>query len=121
MSESAVKQEIVHYFEKDRKGGYICQVEKNEETCKAKLGPKKYNLKRHLERFHPELYKHHVAAEQAQTKQSDATCSAAANKQQPTSNFFRNEKLTLSMTKKKFKRHLVQLIVDNGVAIRVLS
>ena len=94
---------------------------KNEKVCKAKLGPKKYNLKRHLERFHSEFYKHHVAAEQAQMMQSDATSSAAANKQQTISNFFRNEKFTLSMTKEKFKRHLIQLVVGNGVATRVLS
>lgn len=35
--------------------GYICQIEKNEDICRDKLGLKMFNLKRHIERHHPDI------------------------------------------------------------------
>ena len=54
-----VKQSAVfkHFFKSDTTKYFICQVKVGEGICNAKMGEKTFNLKRHLERNHLEIYK----------------------------------------------------------------
>ena len=52
------KSAVLKYFSKsDTTEAFVCQVEVNEGICNAKIGQKTFNLKRHLERNHPAVYK----------------------------------------------------------------
>ena len=37
--------------------GYVCQIEKNGDVCRAKLKSKLFNLKRHIERHYPDIFR----------------------------------------------------------------
>ncbi|CAK8690142.1 unnamed protein product [Clavelina lepadiformis] len=112
MSNNSQKSSVVNYFERVDGEGYICQIEKNEEICGAKLGLKMFNLKRHIERHHPDIFK---------TVLEEDIQDSSTSKQQMLSQYIHSEKINLSMTKEKFKRHLIQLVVDNGVALTLFS
>jgi len=111
---------LLCYFKKDEKGGCTCQVEKDEDICGAELkSSKTYNLKRHLERFHKDIHKLVLEEEQAKLKLKEPASSV--KEQSNITNYFSSEKINVVMTKEKFKRHLIQLVVHHGVAIRTLS
>ena len=102
-------------------GGLICQVKQNGDVCGTKLGSKKFNLKHHLERYHKNIFKSIVEEEQMQINSSNHNSSRPASQQQCLTKFFQSEKISVSMTKEKFKRHVIQLVVNNGVALNLLS
>ena len=37
------------------------------------------------------------------------------------SKYFHSDKINVSMSKEKFKRHLIQLVLDNGIALKLFS
>ena len=78
--------------------GYVCQIEKNGDACRAKLESKRFNLKRHIERHHPDIFKSVVKEEQA--KKQEVVQKGSTSKQQKLSKYFQSEKITVSMTKK---------------------
>ena len=120
MSEKAKKTGIFCHFE-EVEVGLICQVKQNEDACGTKLGSKKFNLKHHLERYHKDIFNSIVEEEQMQINSSNHNSSRPASQQKSLTKFFQSEEISVSMTKKKFKRHLIQLVVDNGVALNLLS
>jgi len=92
---------------------------KNGDVCRAKLGSKLFNLKGHIERHHPDIFKCNVEEEQA--KKQAVVQKGSTSKQQTLSKYFQSEKITVSMTKEKFKHHLIQLVVENGVPLKLFS
>ena len=91
--------------------------------CNAKIREKTFNLKRHLERNHPEVYKG--------VDDQDRQYNSAGSKNQDEKNgrdsreamakFFSNEKFTISMTKDKFKQHILKIVVENGIPLTCFS
>ena len=78
--------------------GYVCQIKKNGDVCRAKLKSKLFNLKRHIERHHLDIFKSIVKEEQA--KKVAVVQKGSTNKQQTLSKCFQTEKITLLLTKK---------------------
>jgi len=73
-------------------------------------------LKCHLEK-HVDILIHVVETDEAKTSQK--TASNAVCEKEMLSKIFHSKKVTISMTKQKFLQHLVQLVMDNGVALAV--
>ena len=107
------------HFQKVDGEGYVCQIEKNGDVCRAKLGSKLFNLKGHIERHHPDIFKCNVEEEQA--KKQAVVQKGSTSKQQTLSKYFQSEKITASRTNEKFKQHLIQLVVENGVPLKLFS
>ena len=93
--------------------------QKKRDTCRVKLGSKLFNLEHHIERHHPDIFKSVVEEEQA--KKQEVVQKSSANKQQKLSKYFQSEKITVSMTKEKFKHHLIQLVMENEVPLKLFS
>ena len=119
MSRETKKCTVASHFQKVDGEGYVCQIEKNGDACRAKLKSKLFNLKRHIERHHPDIFKSIVEEEQA--KKQAVVRKDSTSKQQTLSKYFQSEKITVSMTKKKFKHHLIQLVAENGVPLKLFS
>ena len=119
MSRETKKCTVASHFQKVNGEGYVCQIEKNGDVCRAKLKSKLFNLKRHIERHHPDIFKSIVEEEQA--KKQAVVQKGSTSKQQTLSKYFQSEKITVSMTKENFKHHLIQLVVKNGVPLKLFS
>ena len=119
MSRETKKYTVASHFQKADGEGYACQIEKNRDVGRAKLELKFFNLKRHIERHHFEIFKSVVEEEQA--KKQAVAQKGSTSKQQTLSKYFQSEKITVSMTKEKFKQHLFQLAVENGVPPKLFS
>ena len=65
MNRETKKYTVASHFQKVDGEGYVCQIEKNGDVCRAKFGSKFFNLKLHIERHHPEIFKSAVEEEQA--------------------------------------------------------
>ncbi|CAK8682943.1 unnamed protein product [Clavelina lepadiformis] len=78
-----------------------------------------FNLERHIERHHPDIFK--TVLEEEQPNNKEDIQDSSTSKQQMLSQYFHSEKVNVSMTKEKFKRHVIQLVVDNGVALTLFS
>ena len=97
--------------------GYVCQIMKDGKACGAKLARKTFNLNRHIKRSHHEVYK--TIEENLRLKRAaKASTSGSAEK---ITKFLEKKQITISITKEKFERHLVQLVVGNGVAMKLVS
>jgi len=114
------KSTVFKYFSKsDATEDFVCQVEVNEGICNAKIGKKTFNLKRHLERNHPAVYK------EVDDQDRENKCAGYANQttkdsktpRETIEKFFPNEKVTVSMTKDKFKQHIIDMVVENGIPL----
>ena len=81
--------------------GNVCQIKKNGDVCTAKLGSKFFNLKHHIERHHPEIFK--SVAEEEQAKKQAVAQKGNTSKQQTFSKYFQSEKITVSMSKKNIQ------------------
>ena len=77
---------------------------KNGNVCRDQSGIKSFNLKRHIERHHPNVSKS-IVEEQAK-KQANVQKSSKS-KQQIFLKYLLSEKITVSMTKEKFKHHFI--------------
>jgi len=115
MSRESKKCTVASHFQKVDGEGYVCQIEKHGDVCRAKLGSKLFNLKRHIEGHHPDIFKSIVEEEQAIVQKG------STSKQQTLSKYFQSETITVLMTKEKFKHHLIQLVVENGVPLKLFS
>jgi len=118
------KSTVFKYFSKsDATEDFVCQVEVNEGICNVKIGKKNFNLKRHLERNHPAVYK------EVDDQDRENKCAGYANQSTKDSKtpretiekFFPNEKVTVSMTKDKFKQHIIDMVVENGIPLTFFS
>jgi len=119
MSRETKKGTAASHFQKVDGEGYVCQIEKNGDACRVKLGLKLFNLKRHIKWHHPDIFKSTVEEEQA--KKQAVVQKGSTSKQQTLSKYFQNEKITMSMTKEKFKHHPIQLVEENGVPLKLFS
>ena len=111
------KQSVVFkYFSKcDTTQYFICQVKVGGGNCNVKIGKKTFKLRRHLERNHSQVYK--------EVDDQDRQINNARSKNQFEKNsrnsremivkFFSNEKVNISMTKDKFKQHVIKMVVEN--------
>ena len=102
MNKKAKKFDVACYFEKLNEV-YVCQSENDGVICSEKLGLKVFNLRRHIQRHHPDIFKCNVEEEETKKQEDVQTCSSGKRKQQMLSKYFWNEKVTVSMTKDKFK------------------
>ena len=57
MSRETKKCTVANHFQKVDEEGYVCQIEKNGDACRAKLESKRFNPKLHIERHHPDIFK----------------------------------------------------------------
>jgi len=89
MSRETKKCTVASHFQKVDGEGYVCQIEKNADVCRAKLGSKLFNLKRHIERHHPDIFKSIVEEEQA--KKQAVAQKGSTSKQQTLSKYFQSE------------------------------
>ncbi|GLV40086.1 hypothetical protein CBL_02971 [Carabus blaptoides fortunei] len=78
------------------------------------------NLKRHLRNKHPDIFKS-VQEHYSEIHKPTSTCSTSKSEQVPLTKYFHNEKITVTMTATKFKKHLIDLVVKNGVALTLFS
>ncbi|CAK8687692.1 unnamed protein product [Clavelina lepadiformis] len=102
MSKKSQKSAVVSYFERVDEEGYICQIEKIEEICAAKLGLKVFNLKRHIQRHHPDIFK--TVLEEEQPKNKEDIQDSSTSKQQMLSQYFHSEILPQCFTI-KYKKY----------------
>ena len=93
MNKETKKCTVANYFHKVNEEGYVCQIEKNGDACRPKLGSKLFNLKHHIERHHPDIFKSVVEEEQA--KKQEVVQKGSTSKQQKLSKYstFRVKKL----------------------------
>jgi len=99
---------------KEVKSEFLCQVETNGDVCGAKLVAETFCLKCHLERHLVDIFKRVVETDEAKTSQttgSNAVC------KQETSKFVHFEKVAVSITKPKFEKHLIELVVDRSCSV----
>jgi len=86
-------------------------------------------LKRHLERFHPEISnkvteKDKAAAITQQASAATASTSSvcgARGKEPKLTKFLSTDKITVTMTAEKFRKSITDLVVHNGVALSLFS
>ena len=99
-----------------------CGTDKNRPTRAS-------NLKRHLERFHPEISnkvteKDKAAAITQQASAATASTSSvcgARGKEPKLTKFLSPDKITATMTAEKFRKCIIDLVVHNGVALSLFS
>ena len=111
------KQSVVFkYFSKcDTTQYFICRVKVGEGICNVKIGKKTFNLNRHLEQNHPEVYKE-VDGQDRQNNSAGSKNQSeknSRNSKEMIVKFFPNEKVTVSMTNNKFKQHIIEMVVEN--------
>ena len=116
MSKNAKKSAAFHYFNTAEDEGFLCQVEENGNICRTKIAAKTYNLKCHLARYHKAVHKQVMEEDEPSKPNLPNT-----GTQQTLSKFFPSEKMTVSMTKQKFQKHLIQLVVENGLPLTLFS
>ena len=109
---------------KSKDDGVICNVKISGSgggTSKGHTPTRASNLKRHLERYHPDIFKR----VQEKDKASSAKATASTSGKQPAiaslSNFFISDKVTVTMTPDEFKRNIVRIIALNGISLRFFS
>ena len=111
---------VFKYFSKcDATQYFVCQVKLSKGICNAKIGEKTFNLKKHLERNHPEIYKE-VNAQDRQNNNAGSKNlyeKKSRNSKETIAKFFPNEKVTISMIKDKFKQHIIEMVVENGILL----
>ena len=120
-----VKQSAVFkYFSKsDTTKYFICQVKVVEGICNAKIGEKTFNLKRHLKRNHPEIYKKVDGQERENNTlwSKNQSLQNSSNPVETIAKFFQNKKVSVSMTKDKFKQHIIEMVVENDIPLTFFS
>ena len=78
MSRETKKCTVASHFQEVDGEGYVCQIEKHGDVYKTKLRSKLFNLKRHIERHHCDIFKSIVEEEQPKKQSS---CSKRQYKQ----------------------------------------
>ena len=120
-----VKQSAVFkYFSKsDTTKYFICQVKVGEDICNAKIDEKTFNLKRHLEQNHPEIYKEVDSQDRENNtlRSKNQSLQNSSNPVETIAKFFQNKRVTVSMTKDKFKQHIIEMVVENGIPLTFFS
>ena len=90
MNRETKKCTVASHFQKVDGEGYVCQIEKNGDVCRAKLKSKLFNLKRHIERHHPDIFKSIVEEELA--KKQAVVQKGSTSKQQTLSKYFQQRR-----------------------------
>ena len=76
------------------------------------------SLERHLKRQHKEALKWVKEQDMQDVHKVNPTTSS---KQSSLSEYFSNKKVTILMNKEQFKRQIIKLVVDDGVALQLFS
>lgn len=134
MSHRQKKSAVFEYFVlNEDKSFFVCQVKNGGEQCKANISAysaskehkgnaptRASNLKRHLQRKHLDIYKSVEEKDKFQDP-CNSTSKNAHQIQKPLTKYFMNEKVTISMTAEKFKKHIIELVVMNTVPLTLFS
>ncbi|KAM9307836.1 uncharacterized protein PAF06_011978 [Gastrophryne carolinensis] len=83
------------------------------------------NLKRHLQRFHPEVYKTVSEKDMKSNEPVASSTSSQANEQRTSQTtlgrYFVSDKVTVTMTVETFKKQIIELVVKDAVPISLFS
>ena len=124
MSGLSKKSAVFKHFKKsEEEGKLMCQIKDGEKVCNEKVSAKTSNMKRHVDRKHPDIGKE-ISAEDAAAKHTGVTQVAASAKepqQAPISSFFSSEKVTIFMTKEKLEQCIIKMVVENGIPLSFFS
>lgn len=113
-------------------GDKLCNSEFSAGKGKSGYAPTRLsNLKRHLERLHPKeftLMEEKESDKQKQFQPSSSTSSSstgslveAKKSKSILTNYFEAQKINIAMTSAKFKRHIIELVVNSGLPLSVFS
>lgn len=75
------------------------------------------NLKRHLQRFHPKVFEAVLEKDNTSIPSTSAKKDQKSSGDQTLSKFFTTDKITITMTPEKFKRHISEMVVKNSVPV----
>ncbi|KAM4018767.1 LOW QUALITY PROTEIN: uncharacterized protein ACNLHF_008010 [Anomaloglossus baeobatrachus] len=127
-----------HFTITQHRKHYVCQCMTNDpdenKCCEAKMSAysgkdknaptRASNLKRHLQRFHPEVLKA-VDEDCIQTNEPVPSSSSQTKEQrtlQPSvARYFVSDKVTVTMTVDTFKKQIIELVVKDSVTISLFS
>ncbi|XP_075172075.1 uncharacterized protein LOC142243755 [Anomaloglossus baeobatrachus] len=103
-----------------------CEAKISAYSGKDKNAPTRAsNLKRHLQRFHPEVLKAVDEKDCTQTKEPVPSSSSQTEEQrtlQPSvARYFVSDKVTVTMTVDTFKKQIIELVVKDSVPISLFS
>jgi len=92
-------------------------------TSKANAPSRASNLKRHLKYRHPDIFDKVTKQDEERQQQQQTQASSSNSRQSSMSSYISIEssKLTISMSKEKFKDYLVQMVVHNSIPLRFFS
>ncbi|XP_073521308.1 protein MIS12 homolog isoform X1 [Phyllobates terribilis] len=104
-----------------------CDVKISAYSGSAKNAPTRAsNLKRHLQRFHPEVFHAVTEKDNRRTKKPEPSTSRQAKEEERASQtsvrrYFVSDKVTVTMTADVFKRQLIELVVKDGVPLSLFA
>ncbi|XP_039441388.1 uncharacterized protein LOC120422101 [Culex pipiens pallens] len=139
MAKEIPKSAVFGYFKlSEDEHWYHCQcqimVENEKKACGAPISAfrgndvskpsRTYNLKRHLLRHHPNIHEE-VLKKDSENEKLASTSSKkhklTETKQSAIRQFFTNDKMTITMTEKKFRQSIIGMVVHDNVAIQFFS
>ena len=118
------KSAVFNHFEKndEDENVYTCKVKKEDGViCNFKLGSKTSNLKRHLQRHHINIFGIVTKNDKLQKTLVIDKSNSSTSGHTSILQYFSCEKVTISMNKEKLKRGIIQMVVNNGVALKLFS
>lgn len=142
-SKLQTKSAVFEYFTVSTDGNYfICHCKKgntedgeNEQFCGSQIRSytssdkklptktgKMSNLKRHLQRFHPEILEIVNKKDSEVSKvilSGDKNCTMG--QMSPLTSFFASNKVTVTMTSDRFKKHIIEMVVKNSIPLSFFS
>ena len=80
-------------------------------------------MKTHLERNHIEIYKE-VDGQEGENNTlrfKNQSLQNSSNPLETIAKFFQTKKVTISMAKNKFKQHIIEMVVENGIPLTFFS
>ena len=135
-----VKSAVFEHFTITQDGKhFVCQCMTNDpdenKCCGVKISAnagkdkntptRASNLKRHLQRFHSELFKVVKNKDCIQSNEPVTSTSSQAREQRTSqilvARYFVNDKGTVTMTVETFKKQIIELVVKDGLPISLLS
>lgn len=110
----------------DDDGEKVCDAKLSSFTGSEKNSPSRAsNLKRHLQRFHPAVLEAVLKKDKSTNITSSASTSAkraiSGGEQTQITKFIKTDKLTVTMTSEKFKKHIIEMVVNNSTPVSFFS
>lgn len=134
MESKCKKSAALKYFTKTEDNNYyICIIETNGKKCNGKLTAKTgkehlgrnaptrtNNLKRHLQRYHAEIFKTVDEADSVNVKNKQKS-EGKPKAQGSIVKYFEPQKVTVCMTQKIFRQSIIDMIVKSGISLSFFS